>query len=304
MSGSKQTTTTQQTSNPWSPAQPVLSDILSQAQSLSGNTAAFAPTYTNTINALSDFGRTPSMTAGAAQPIIQGSQQGYGQGLSELMATAQGQRMTGNPYLDAALSNASRRTADAVNAQFSGAGRYGSGAHTGVLTDRLGELETSARMGQYNTERQNQLGAANTLLSGGYQGVGIAGAADQAQAARMQAAIQAGQLQDEQANAAARAPISALDWLRGNATQIGAMGGESSGTQTQAKPADKLGMAVSAAQIGLGLATGNPFAALNGVNGLSANTQGMLGMDPKWLGGYGAPTSFGTDAAGRIVGGI
>jgi len=285
MPGSKQTTTTQQTSNPWEPAQPVLRDILTQAQSVSGNTAAFAPTYGNTINALSDFGRTPSMTAGAAQPIVAGSQQGYGQGLSELMATAGGQRMTGNPYLDQALSNAGQRTADMVNAQFSGAGRYGSGAHTGVLTDRLGELETSARMGQYNTERQNQLGAANTLLSGGYQGVNAAGAADQAQAQRQQALIQAGQLQDEQANAAARAPLTALDWLRGNATQIGAMGGESSGTQTSFRPADKLGMAVSGAQMGLGLMTGNPFSF---ASALFPATQGMMAAPATALGGYAA----------------
>lgn len=285
MPGSKKTTTQTQESNPWSPAQPVLQDILSQAQGLAGNTSAFTPTYANQIGALSRFGQQPSMTAGAAAPIVAGSRQGYGQGLSELMATAGGQRMTGNPYLDQALSNASRRTADQVNAQFSGAGRYGSGAHTGVLTDRLGELETSARMGQYNTERQNQLGAANTLLSGGYQGVSAAGAADQAQAQRAQAMIQAGQLQDEQANAANRAPMTALDWLRGNATQIGAMGGQSSGTTTQTTPADKLGMAISAAQMIGGVATGNPMMALGGLGGLGGSAAGGA-SSPMPAGGY------------------
>lgn len=289
MPGSKKTTTQTQESNPWSPAQPVLQDILTQAQGLAGNTAAFTPTYGSQIDAMYRFASSPSQVSAAAAPIVSGSTRGYNQGLDELMATAGGQRMTGNPYMDAALSNASRRTADQVNAQFSGAGRYGSGAHTGVLADRLGELETSARMGQYNTERQNQLGAANTLLSGGYQGLGAAGAADAAEAQRAQALIGVGQLVDQQANANRMGPMTALDWLRGNATQIGAMGGQSSGTTTQTTPADKLGMMVSGAQMIGGLATGNPMMALGGLGGLggvSAGTQGMMATNPTYLGGY------------------
>ncbi len=76
---------------------------------------------------------------------------------------ASGGMMGNNPYLAQTLQTSMQDAADGVNSQFSGAGRYGSGAHTKTLTDRLGNIEANARMGDYNTQMSNMLGAAGQL---------------------------------------------------------------------------------------------------------------------------------------------
>ncbi len=85
-----------------------------------------------------------------------------------------------NPSFNAALQNSLDRVRDTINSSFAGAGRYGSGAHTGVLANELGALSTSATADQYNRDadrmmqanamidqaNQNQLGASNNFLQG------------------------------------------------------------------------------------------------------------------------------------------
>jgi len=66
----------------------------------------------------------------------------------------------GNPYLEDTLSDINQSTADGVNSQFSGAGRYGSGMHAKVLADRIGQNENNLRFGNYATERGMQNDAA------------------------------------------------------------------------------------------------------------------------------------------------
>ena len=61
-----------------------------------------------------------------------------------------------NPYLDKVLGRMNQDTADTVNSQFSGAGRYGSDYHAGVLADRIGDNEAKTRFANYNTERGYQ----------------------------------------------------------------------------------------------------------------------------------------------------
>lgn len=62
----------------------------------------------------------------------------------------------GNPYFQQLLDDQTRRTADQVNSQFSGSGRYGSGGHTGVLADRVAQQRNAAMAGQYNQDINNQ----------------------------------------------------------------------------------------------------------------------------------------------------
>ncbi|WP_375622848.1 MULTISPECIES: hypothetical protein [unclassified Bartonella] len=85
-----------------------------------------------------------------------------------------------NPFFNAALQNSLDRVRDTINSSFAGAGRYGSGAHAGVLANELGALSTSATADQYNRDadrmmqanslidqaNQNQLGASNNFLQG------------------------------------------------------------------------------------------------------------------------------------------
>ena len=70
--------------------------------------------------------------------------------------TARGDYLaSGNPYLSAALEPA----IDRVSGQFSGAGRYGSGAHAAAMMGAL--APTYAQ--NYATERQNQLAAQRSI---------------------------------------------------------------------------------------------------------------------------------------------
>lgn len=64
-----------------------------------------------------------------------------------------GKYLNSNPHLGAIINDTNRSVADGVNSEFSLAGRYGSGAHTGVLTDRLAANESKLRYGDYAQER-------------------------------------------------------------------------------------------------------------------------------------------------------
>ena len=79
------------------------------------------------------------------------------------------------PYLDATINSAMNDATRGVNSQFSSAGRFGSGAHADTLANRLGTIATGARMGDYNQQQQNQLGAIDRLGSLANARAGIGG---------------------------------------------------------------------------------------------------------------------------------
>jgi hypothetical protein len=62
-----------------------------------------------------------------------------------------------NPYRQHMVDNIVGDVSSAVNSQFSGAGRYGSGAHQGVLTDQLSKNIGAMDYQRYGDERTNQL---------------------------------------------------------------------------------------------------------------------------------------------------
>lgn len=103
----------------------------------------------------------------------------------------------GSPEFQAALDTQARKTGEDVNRSFSSAGRYGSGSHAGVLTDRIGDLRTRAVADQLSREQGMQMQAAG-LLSG-EQGqdisnrAGILNAITQGRAADIANATGAGQ---------------------------------------------------------------------------------------------------------------
>ncbi|WP_039762416.1 hypothetical protein, partial [Bartonella queenslandensis] len=99
---------------------------------------------------------------------------------STLGGMASGSMIGQNPSFNAALQDSLDRVRDTINSSFAGAGRYNSGAHTGVLAKELGALSKSATAEQYNRDvdrmmqanslidqaNQNQLGASNNFLQG------------------------------------------------------------------------------------------------------------------------------------------
>src|SRR5574343_704381 len=244
MGGSSQTKTESQTKDPWAPAQPVLQDVLNNARKYGNDPSMFRPTFSNdTRSGIASLGALrPDAQNGVFGGLIDRTQAGYGVGNDALMKTASGGMLGGNPYLDEVLKTSSARAAYGVNGQFAGAGRYGSGAHTGVLADRLGGIETNARMQNYNTERQNQLNAAGILNNDAARAAAFAGQADAARAQGVNNQIQAGALQDQMATAERTAPLNATQWMAGLGTSIGGMGGSATGTSTTKTPANVGGM--------------------------------------------------------------
>jgi len=64
-----------------------------------------------------------------------------------------------NPYLDSAYNQAASKVSDSVNSNFSAAGRYGSGAHTDVLSKNLGDVATNIYGGAYDADQGRRLQA-------------------------------------------------------------------------------------------------------------------------------------------------
>lgn len=78
-----------------------------------------------------------------------------------------------NPYFQEALQNQLGDTADMIQSRMSGAGRYGSGAHTGVLANDLGKISTQALSNQWNQNIQNQLAATGQMDASRLSGLGL-----------------------------------------------------------------------------------------------------------------------------------
>jgi hypothetical protein len=274
MGGSTKTQST--SAAPWQPAQAGLQSVLDRAQSIGGDSSIWTPTYsantTGGVAALGNLGSQPSFGAGAIKNAVGQTQAGMGAGVDALTNSANGSMLNANQYLDPVINKALQDTADKVNSQFSAAGRYGSGAHTGALTRELGGLDMNARLSNYQTERGNQMAAANSLGSLGMQGAQLAPGADQAAAQMTGYQLQAGQLQDAMDQARRMAPATAAQWQAGLTTPIAGLGGTQTGTTTQ-NPSTA-GMIAGGGMMGLGLLTGNPMLVAGGASGIGGGAYG------------------------------
>ncbi len=287
------TQTKEETKDPWGPAKPVLKDVLRNAQTYGNDPTRFTQTFgqdtRDAATGIANLGRNPMEQQTALRGLIDGTQQSYGVGQDALRATASGGMLTNNPYLDSVLANSRQRAADSVNQQFAGAGRYGSGAHTGILGDRLGAIETDARMKNYNAERSNQLNAAGILNANG-QNIGqYAGQMDAANLQQQQLLAQGGAMQDQFANAERTAPLAATQWMAGLGTPIAGLGGTGTSTQTSTSSPDKLGMVIGGLTAAAGVATGNPMMAMNGVSKAAGSYSGAGGGGQMSGGQSGSP---------------
>ncbi len=188
------------TSEPWGAQVPHLENIFGQAQQLyldggpdyfPGSTVVPFSNQTQTgLNMIEQqaMGGTPlnqgvqdyatGVFAGN-NPTMQAYQDFLGStGTDTLSATAGGDFLNANPYLDQMFDTASGRVTEqfnedvmpGINAAFSMAGRTGSPAHMNAATDASGELADSLTGmasdiygGNYARERQNMLTAANQL---------------------------------------------------------------------------------------------------------------------------------------------
>lgn len=89
-----------------------------------------------------------------------GQAQGY---LGDVLS---GKFMNSNPYLNDVISASRSGIQDGVNSNFAGAGRYGSGAHEGVMARELGNMESGMRMSDYNSQMSRMDQAAGMAMQG------------------------------------------------------------------------------------------------------------------------------------------
>jgi hypothetical protein len=180
------TTNTVQKSDPWSGAQPYLTDLMSKAQSTydasQGNNqlpntyagqgpitqAALGMTANRAVN-----GSPLVATADQSLQNILGQQSSPGtsalQGLLDpnSQANASAAQFANpnniNPYLNAQFSAESQPVIDAVNGQAGMAGRTGSGAQQQLLTRNLGQLANQIYAPAYENAANRSLSAGNQL---------------------------------------------------------------------------------------------------------------------------------------------
>lgn len=144
------------TNAPWEPAQPYILNGMKQTQAVFD---AQQPTLNKySADQAASYGRL----APGAEQGIQGAQGVVNHQLA-------GDNLNGNPYLQKQMDLTNRDTTDAVNSQFEGAGRYGSGMHARILAQQIADSENQTRFANYSQERQNQVnavGQASGLMAG------------------------------------------------------------------------------------------------------------------------------------------
>lgn len=270
-------TSSTQTSSPPAWAQPLFTKSAKEAKNLYnsgvGGNVYEGPTVADLsgatmggVNSLYTAGGNTN-TAGT-RPLLQGlgaAAVGPSYAEQNLSGLASGQD---NPYFERALSGQLDKTASQVQSQFSGAGRYGSGANVGALTNSLGDIRSTALSNQWNQNIQNQLAATGQMDASRQAGLGLGLSATNAMGAQDQqqfqnaltgagAQLQAGGLLDAQSQKQLSDVVNQFyakdnqDWTRLGMLQAAASGAAGPyGTQTGQS------------------STSNPLGALGAIGGL------------------------------------
>lgn len=183
--GGSRTQTTTTNNQPWAGAIPALNTALSGAQSAyaagppqryQGSTVAgFNDQQMQGLNSTATQGQQAlnmAMTGQNTLNHIMGSSAPRGATDTTGLTTPRATNTSGlanftsgqpNPYLGDLYKQGARQIADDTNAQFSKAGRYGSGAHTNVLSRNMGDMWTNLASGAYENDRSRALTAANAM---------------------------------------------------------------------------------------------------------------------------------------------
>ena len=301
-SGGQQPVTqqTQQTRDPWAPAQPNLQQSLNISRFYSDNDigyqpwtgatqAGIDPNLQSGLNAQANLfnqnlGGSAGVNAGRALGTSQIQSGGFSPELRSLYDQAQGDQ---NPYLQSILDTNNRRIGDRVNASMSGAGRYGSGAHTDIMTRALAESADPVLAQDYQQRQQMMQQIATGAQQNAGQWAQMMPTLDQAQLAPAQGLANLGQFYQERGqktlddqvklyNTQQAWPWEQVARLNAIAGQAGGLGGTQFGTQTtpinQPSTLQRLfGGAAAGAGIG-GSFGGAPGAGIGALGG------GLLGM--------------------------
>jgi hypothetical protein len=289
--------TTKQVSEPWAEQKGYLKDIFSEAQNLY-NTGQMAPDYYSgqtvapqgewTQQALQmQADRAMNGDAGVVQAqdamnnITSGNALAGNAGLSALeqMTTAQ------NPYMAALYEDAAGQAGAQIDSGFSGAGRYGSGAHENAKADAMTDLASQMYSHAYDQQMQAAQQAGQLYNSAiGQQVVAGQTAQQLANQAYTDAAAlsEAGGVLDDYQQQLINADIDRYNYdaqqaltALSNYNQLiqGSYGGTTTSTGQQGG-GSKLGNALGGAASGA--AIGSAFGPIG--TGVGAVTGGLLGL--------------------------
>lgn len=174
-------TTTQTTNNePWKAAQPYLKEILGSASGIYGSGSTFVPPDQRQIQGLEQS----ADLANAGNPLADKAVQNASGVLSSGGMNDQQRQVTdalspyatgdylggGNPYLDQIIGRNTDTISDAVRSEMAGLGRTGSGAHQGILADRIGNMASQLRYNDYGQQVGNQFRAADQIFGANQAG--------------------------------------------------------------------------------------------------------------------------------------
>jgi hypothetical protein len=216
---------------------------------------------------------------------------------------ARGSYVGNNPYLENIIAANQQGTQNAVNANFSRAGRYGSGAYAQALGSALGNIDANLRYQDYQNQQGNQLNAIGALAGIGNSRADIGqnaigniynagGALSNLQGplysdANAQTGVGGSRMdyQQSQIDAANQAPWTRVGNLAQIAQGIGGMGGTSNESGWSLGPVENnspssgqraLGIGLGALGVGANLATGGGFRGmLSGIGGSPFPTGGQ-----------------------------
>jgi len=258
MGGTSTTTQSQQSqTQPWAPAQPLLSGILGQTQGylpqtgITGTQTGALNTIEQNANNANQFtpainGVTSNLLNGGganaqAGNVNQGYQNYYNQ--TNPLASNTNYNPYSTPGFSDAIGTLTSDITNGVNGQFAAAGRDFSGANQQALTRGLTQGLAPTIAAQYNQNIQNQQGAANNLYGAGNTTAGLLTGLSQQGLANQQAGV--GQVSSglDAANAGSNSTISAeaqrlgipvqnLGLLASLGVPIAGLGSQSNGTAT------------------------------------------------------------------------
>ena len=301
-SGGQQPVTqqTQQTKDPWAPAQPHLTQAMGKAESLWGNSTGYQPYTGATVadvtpyfstgwnsaygTAANSLGGTEGVNAARGLGLNMIQNQGLSPELKSLYEQAQGDQ---NPYLQNILNTSNQQISNKIGSSMSGAGRYGSGMHTDVAARAMAEAADPVLAQDYARRQQQMQGIAEGGLQRAGQWSQLMPTLDEAQYAPAQTMMGLGQFYNERAQKSLEDQIKsynaqqAYPWeqlARYNAIVGGAggLGGTMTGSQTtpinQPSTLQRL-FGGAAAGAGIGGSFGGPVGA-----GVGALGGGLLGL--------------------------
>jgi len=191
---SKQQTTQTTNSAPWSASQPYLADTMRSAANLVGNGVGAGVYTDSTVVPWSQSTMTGknAMEGGALANLNGNGLSGQAQGIIDnggftadqsgvmdrLRTQATGSfDVNANPAFQDVLRQSTESATNSVNAATSGAGRYGSGTHQGVLGQTVGDLTSRMVGDEYKNWQSRQDAANQNLFSMGQQGQSNLGSA-------------------------------------------------------------------------------------------------------------------------------